>query len=202
MRKHLAYLILVVFAVASAFSIALTNATANVSKGVSVGETISDFKAADLEGNELSLASVKGKNGTVLIFISVQCPVSNAYNQRMEELAEVYRAKGVNVVGIYPNATESVDAIKRHSSENKFTFKILKDNGNKVADQLGANHTPEVYLLDASGKLVYQGRIDNQKNAAMVTSTDLRDAIDATLAGKPVAKSKAAAFGCSIKRVA
>ena len=56
------------------------------------------------------------------------------------------------------------------------------------------------FLLDASNKLVYHGRIDNNRDATRVQSNDLRDAIDATLAGKPVVKTEAAAFGCSIKR--
>ena len=65
---------------------------------------------------------------------------------------------------------------------------------------LDAQHTPETFFLDAGNKLVYHGRIDNNRNPEMVQSNDLRDAIDATLAGKPVVKTEAAAFGCSIKR--
>ncbi|MDX6695884.1 MAG: hypothetical protein QOF02_3487 [Blastocatellia bacterium] len=164
------------------------------------GKPIADFSLPDVNGKTHSLASLKGKNGTVLIFISTQCPVSNAYNERMEKLAEDYAARGVNVIGINANATESADDIKAHAAAHKLTFTILKDKGNKVADQLGATNTPEVFLLDASSKLVYRGRIDNSRNIEGVSSNDLRDAIDATLAGKPVANSFVRAFGCSIKR--
>ena len=90
--------------------------------------------------------------------------------------------------------------IKQHAAAKGLTFPILKDAGNRVADQLGAQVTPEAYLLDASGKLVYHGRIDNSRNGDSITSTELRDAIEATLAGKPVAKTEVRAFGCSIKR--
>ena len=69
-----------------------------------------------------------------------------------------------------------------------------------IADKLGATVTPEAYFLDADNKLVYHGRIDNARNAAEVQTPDLRNAIDATLAGKPVEKTEAKAFGCSIKR--
>ncbi|HEX8652591.1 MAG TPA: thioredoxin family protein [Pyrinomonadaceae bacterium] len=165
-----------------------------------IGSTIADFKLSDASGTEHSLSSLKGKNGTVLIFIATRCPVSNGYNERMEKLAQDYKARGVNVVGINSNATESSDDIKAHAAENKLTFTILKDKGNKIADRLGAERTPEVYLLDASNKLVYHGRIDNHKKPELVTANDLRDAIEAVLAGKPVAKTEAAAFGCSIKR--
>jgi peroxiredoxin len=168
--------------------------------GAVIGSVVAEFKLSDTSGTEHSLSSLKGRNGTVLIFVSTRCPVSNGYNERMEKLAQDYKAQGVNVIGINANAKETADDIKAHAAENKLTFMLLKDKGNKVADQLGAGVTPEVYFLDAGNKLVYHGRIDNHKNPAMVTANDLRDAIDATLAGKPVAKSEAAAFGCSIKR--
>lgn len=173
---------------------------AGSASGATIGSVVADFKLSDTSGKEHSLSSLKGTNGTVLIFVSTRCPVSNGYNERMEKLAQDYKAKGVNVIGINANAKETANDIKAHAAENKMTFMILKDKGNKVADQLDAGVTPEVYLLDAGNKLVYHGRIDNHKNPEMVTSNDLRDAIDATLAGKPVLKAEAAAFGCSIKR--
>jgi len=170
------------------------------SYGVTTGQSVADFKLADADGKEHSLSSLKGEKGTVIIFISAQCPMVRAYNERIAKLAEDYRAKGVNVVGINSNVTESADDIKRHASENNFSFVVLRDKGNKVADLLGAERTPEVFFLDASNKLVYHGRIDNHKDVTLVQSNDLRDAIDATLAGKAVTKAEAAAFGCSIKR--
>jgi peroxiredoxin len=166
-----------------------------------IGTVLDDFKLPDLDGTERSLNSIKGKSGAVLIFISVQCPVSNAYNERMEKLAVDYKAKGVNVVGINANATEPADAVKAHAADKHFTFTILKDPGNKIADRLGATKTPEAYVIDASGKLVYHGRIDSSQNAANITANDLRDALDEMLAGKPVTKTGGAAFGCTIKRV-
>ena len=69
-----------------------------------------------------------------------------------------------------------------------------------IADSLGATRTPEAYFLDAGNKLVYHGRIDNSRDSTQVVSSELRDALDLTLAGKPVAKTEANAFGCSIKR--
>jgi peroxiredoxin len=136
-----------------------------------------------------------------LIFISVQCPVSNAYNERMEKLAQDYQAKGVNVIGINSNNTEPVAAVKSHAGEKHLTFTILKDDGNKIADRLGATRTPEAYVIDASGKLVYHGRIDNSQKPEGITSNDLREALDEMLAGKPVSKTGGVAFGCMIKRV-
>jgi peroxiredoxin len=165
-----------------------------------IGATIDEFTLPDVNGKDHSLASLKGKNGTVLIFISVQCPISNAYNERMEKLAQDYKARGINVVGINSNVTEPSDSVKAHAATNKLTFVILKDNGNKIADALGATKTPETYFLDPSNKLLYHGRIDNNKDLAQVNTSDLRLALDAALAGKPIEKTTAMAFGCTIKR--
>jgi peroxiredoxin len=166
-----------------------------------IGTMIDDFKLPDADGAEHSLKSLSGKHGAVIIFVATRCPVSNAYNDRMEKLAQDYQAKGVNVIGINSNVTEPASEVKSHAAAKNLTFTILKDDGNKIADRLGANHTPEAYVIDASGKLVYHGRIDNAQNAANITSNDLRDALDEMLAGKPISKTGGAAFGCSIKRV-
>ncbi|HEX6285753.1 MAG TPA: thioredoxin family protein [Pyrinomonadaceae bacterium] len=165
-----------------------------------IGSTIEEFTLPDVDGTERSLKSLAGKKGTVLLFIAVQCPVSNAYNERMEKLAQDYKAQGINVIGINSNVAEDGAACKAHAVENKLTFTILKDPGNKIADKLGASVTPEAYLLDGSNKLMYHGRIDNSRNAAQVETPDLRNAIDAVIGGKPVEKTEAKAFGCSIKR--
>jgi peroxiredoxin len=186
---------------ACAMAAAAAFATGNEKAGgVSIGQPVANFKLQDAEGRDQSLEALKGKNGTVLIFISAQCPVVRAYNERIEKLAEDYRGRGVNVVGINSNVSETTEDIKRHISENHFSFTVLRDKDNKIADMLGAERTPEVYFLDASNKLVYHGRIDNHRNVEQVQANDLRDAIEATLAGKPVVKTEAAAFGCSIKR--
>lgn len=167
-----------------------------------VGATVADFKLPDASGKQHSLSSLKGEKGTALIFVSTQCPVSNAYNERMAKLAADYKAKGITVVGINSNKAEDATSIAKHASENNFSFVVLKDAGNKVADQLGAQVTPEVFLLDASNKVVYRGRIDDAKSGANITANDARDAMDAVIAGTPVKTAQAKAFGCSIKRVA
>jgi peroxiredoxin len=175
-------------------------AAPDAKSGVAIGAAVPDFTLPDADGKQHSLASLKGKSGTLLIFVATRCPVSNAYNARMQKLAEDYRARGVNVVGINSNSTEPASEVKAHASEKGLTFTILKDAGNQVADRFGAQATPEAYLLDASGKLVYHGRIDNSRYGYVITSTDLRNAVEASLAGKPVEKAEAKAFGCSIKR--
>jgi peroxiredoxin len=165
-----------------------------------IGATVEDFTLPDTDGKDHTLSSLRGKNGSVLIFISVQCPISNAYNDRMAKLAADYAARGISVIGINSNSTEPAEAVKAHAAQKHLTFAILKDPGNKIADRLGAEHTPEAYFLDANNRLLYHGRIDNSKEPAQVETNDLRDALDSALAGKPVQKATSLAFGCSIKR--
>jgi len=166
-----------------------------------IGTVIDDFKLPDADGKEHSLKSLAGSKGAVVIFIATKCPVSNAYNGRMEKLAQEYKAKGINFIGINANNTEPASEVKSHAAEKGLTFTILKDDGNKIADRLGATRTPEAYALDANKKLVYHGRIDNSQKVEGITSEDLRDALNEMLAGKAVTKTGGAAFGCTIKRV-
>ncbi|GAC1445920.1 MAG: hypothetical protein NVSMB56_00620 [Pyrinomonadaceae bacterium] len=201
MRKLSVLAFALVF-VSAGIAYAFTSGDAKVTAPLTIGAAAPDFKLSDFNGKSHTFAALKGAKGTVVIFIATQCPVSNAYNERMAQLAHEFQSKGVNVVGINSNATETVEMVKAHAAEHSLTFPILKDKGNKVADTFGAEHTPEAYLFDANNKLVYHGRIDNNRNAAQVQSSDLRDAINAVLDGKPVAKSEIKAFGCSIKRSA
>ncbi|HWF89695.1 MAG TPA: thioredoxin family protein [Pyrinomonadaceae bacterium] len=198
--RNLSILFASLFVVAGAVFAAAARAEGEGPTAPAIGSTIEDFTLPDVDNKDRSLKSLAGKNGTVLLFIAVQCPVSNAYNERMEKLAKDYKAKGINVVGINSNVAEDAAAVKAHAAEHKLSFPILKDPGNKIADRFGAAVTPEAYFIDANNKLLYHGRIDNSRNPAQIQSNDLRDALDAALAGKAVEKTEAKAFGCSIKR--
>ncbi len=202
MKKNaITFLLATMFVTAGAVVAGIAGSTeGEVPAPPAIGATLEDFTLPDGDSKEHSLNSLKGKNGSVLIFVATKCPVSNAYNERMEKLAQEYKARDINVVGINSNVAESAAAVKAHAAQNNLNFTILKDPANKIADRLGATVTPEVYFLDANNKLIYRGRIDNAKDAAQVNSSELRDAIEATLAGKPVAKTTATAFGCTIKR--
>src|SRR5687768_1015871 len=203
MKKHYitGLVFTLLFAIAgAAFVQRAVNAGDTPTSGAVIGQPIADFTLPDADGKNHSLASLKGKNGTVLIFIATRCPVSNGYNARMEKIWQDYKARGINVVGINSNVTEPAAQVKAHAAENHLSFKVLKDEGSKVADQLGAAVTPEAYLIDAAGKLVYHGRIDDSRNGDAILSNDLRDALEDVVAARPVAKTGAKAFGCSIKR--
>ncbi len=201
-KQYLVFLVLASFLIIALAAVAGSGRNpGDLPAPPAIGTMIDDFKLPDADGAEHSLNALKGKNGAVIIFIATRCPVSNAYNDRMQKLADDYRAKGINVIGINSNNIEPASEVKSHAAEKHLAFAILKDDGNKIADRLGATRTPEAYVIDAGGKLVYHGRIDNSQNTANITSNDLRDALDEMLGGKPITKTGGAAFGCTIKRV-
>jgi peroxiredoxin len=162
---------------------------------------VSNFTLEDYNGVKHSLADFKSSKAIVLMFMATQCPVSNAYNDRMETLQKDYASKGVTFIGINANKQESVEEVKKHAKDHGFTFTILKDWNNVIADKLGASVTPEIYLLNPNFEILYHGRIDDSQRENRVTSKDLRAALDLALSGKPVVVRETKAFGCTIKRV-
>ena len=168
---------------------------------VPVGSKISNVQFQTLAGETVELYTYAGKQGTLLIFIATKCPISNDYNQRMADLAREYIARGFAVIGINPNRTEPADEVAKHATEKALGFTVLKDPDNRVADYLGASVTPEAFLFDTNWALRYHGRIDDSRNPANISSTDLRVALDAMAAGKPIEIAETKAFGCTIKRV-
>jgi peroxiredoxin len=166
-----------------------------------VGAEAPAFSLPDTQGVMHALADYKTSKATVVIFVSTQCPVSNAYNERMASITKEYSSKGVSVLGVYSNKAEGIDEIAAHAKEHGFTFVTLKDANNVVADKYGASVTPEAFVIDAKGMLRYHGRIDDNQKESSVTSKDLRSALDQVVGGQDVAKTEAKAFGCSIKRI-
>jgi len=200
--KRLSFLAAAIFALAAFVIFNNISADENVSarESLAVGSTIENFKLVDTSGVEKSLNDLKGKNGAILVFVSAQCPVVKQYNERIVKFAADFAAKGINVIGINSNHTESLEWVKSHAAE-KYKFPVLIDKGNVLADKLGANVTPEIFYLNEKNVLVYHGAIDNSRNGENITENYLRDAVESNLSGKAVAKPSANAFGCSIKRV-
>ena len=171
----------------------------NAKSDFPVGTTLDDFKLSDTNSKEQSFNDLKGKNGTVLVFLSTVCPVVRGYNERISKLADDYKAKGINVVGINANLTEPLELVKRHTEEH-YKFPVLVDKNDFLADKLGANVTPEAFYFNAKNVLVYRGAIDNDRSGKNVTADYLRSGLDVSLSGKTVARTSANAFGCSIRR--
>lgn len=170
-------------------------------QGIQVGATVEDFSLSDITGKTQSFNSLKGKNGTVLIWLSAQCPVVKGYHERINAISADYAAKGINFVGINSNVTEDLNWVKTDAATVGYKFPILIDKGNILADKLGATVTPEIFFVDSKGKLLYHGALDNDRSGRNVEETYAKAAFDASLAGQKIERPSTKAFGCEIKRV-
>ena len=162
------------------------------------GATVGDFTLAG--ANPVTFSAAKGSIN-VVTFISVQCPVSNAYNDRMKALYRDYASRDVKFFFVNSNVTEAPSEVEEHARSHGFAFSVYKDRDNVIADKFGAEVTPDVFVLDAAGTVVYHGQIDDARNPANIKRQSLRAVLDALLAGKPVQVTETKAFGCTIKRV-
>ena len=170
-------------------------------EALAIGTVVESFSLPDVDGKAQTLDGLKGKNGTVVVWLSAQCPVVRGYKDRINEIASAYQAKGINFVGINSNSTEDLTWVKSNIAEFGYKFPVLIDKGNVLADKWGATVTPEVFYFDAKNKLLYHGAIDNDRGGRNVTDQYLKTAFESALTGKAIAKTRANAFGCSIKRV-
>jgi peroxiredoxin len=170
----------------------------------SLGQKLADFTLEDYRGKKVSLSEEKSK-ATVLLFLGTECPLVSAYAVRLNKLFDDWEKSGVRVLGINSNQQDSLTEIARHAEKMRFKFPILKDVGNVVADQLGAQRTPEAYVLDGAGNVVYRGRIDDQFGIGYQrpepTRPDLVRAVEDVLSGKSVEVASTEVMGCRIGRV-
>ena len=180
------------------FVIAPLNSAQNV---LGVVKKADDFSLKDYNGNQYSLKDFKDSKAIVLIFIATECPVSNAYNSRMEAIYNNYKDKNVAFLGINSNKAENIVRMKEHAKSNGLTFPILKDDNNIIADKFRASVTPEVFVLNNNFEIIYHGRIDDSRDEGDVEKKDLRNALDEILSGKQVSDPVTKAFGCTIKRI-
>jgi peroxiredoxin len=164
-----------------------------------------DVKMKNVDGQELSIASVAGPKGTLVIFSCNHCPFVKAWEGRIAEIGNTYKGKGVGVIVINSNdpsayPEDGYEQMQQRAKDRGFEFPYVVDATSEVARAFGASHTPEVYLFDKDGKLVYHGAVDdNSKDATKVESAYLKDALNALLAGNEVAAKETKAIGCSIK---
>jgi protein-disulfide isomerase len=180
------------------FAILLALSATLASAEFPVGSQINEIRVTD-HGAPAVIRPADAK-ATAVVFISVECPVSNAYNERMAAIYRDYSEKGVAFAFVNANEQESQTAADEHAKQHNLGFKVYKDANNVLADQFNAQNTPEAFLFDHAGRLVYHGRIDNSRDLANVKSSDFRDALDAVLAGQPVPVANTKQFGCTIKR--
>ena len=171
-----------------------------VTDGYEVGQRIPSYKntvhrpgAGSAEGQPFDTRATT--KPTLYIANSTTCPYTKMYVDRMKALETAYMAKGVDVVHVYPVREQTAEAKAKHHAEQGFQGGIITDQDAAFAKALDIHKTPTVILADASGKIVYRGRIDDNMNAKKVHVNELADAIDATLAGKAVQVATTEPFG-------
>jgi peroxiredoxin len=172
---------------------------------LSIGASAPDFSLPATDGRTCSYADIAGAQATVVMFWCNHCPYVIGSQQRVKALQAEYADRGVRFAAICAN---NPDAYPQDSFENmatraraeQYNFPYLHDPSQAVAQDYGAQRTPEAFLFDAEGKLRYHGRIDdNPQNEGAVVQHDLRNALEAVLAGREPEVAETGAIGCSIK---
>ena len=183
-------------------------------KILETGQPAPDFRLPDVNGKYVSLSDFNDAEVLVIIFHCNHCPTSQAYEERMISFTKEYKDKGVALVAIMPNSAmgllpeecgytdlnDSFEEMKIRYENMKYNFPYLYDGDTQsVAIAYGPVATPHAYVFDKDRKLRYNGRIDAVEKPGGANSEDLRAAVDALLAGKPVATPVNKVFGCSTK---
>lgn len=170
------------------------------SAALAIGASAPDFTLNDNDGTAHTLSAYRGKV-VALVFTSQECPYSRGADPQLAELAKKYAERGVTVLSIDSHKDTTLEQIKQYRTEEQLPYPILKDAENKYADAVGAKQTPEVFLLDAEGKLAYHGAFDNRRGPDGPGDTPLlANAIEALLAGKAPDPAETRQWGCTIKR--
>ncbi len=167
-----------------------------------VGDAIGKLKFTDIRSLPRTLDDFGEKKAYVLVFVNSTCPVAQRYLPILQELENEYRDRGVQFVAVNAAEHDSVIAMATQAVKYEIAFPFVKDFGGVSARQLGVTRTPEVAVLDSEKVLRYRGRIDDQHRLGGVRkdakSRELKDALDAILAGRKVAKPETEVDGCPI----
>ena len=171
-----------------------------------LGTEAPSFSLPDTNGSRVSLSDFADAPALLLVFMCNHCPYVKHIAEGLAQLAKEYQQRGVAVVGVNSNDvdTHADDSPAKMAEEVKvrgYTFPYLYDETQCIAKAYQAACTPDFYVFDGQRKLVYRGQMDSSRPGSEepVTGKDLRAALDAVLAGKPVAASQKPSLGCNIK---
>lgn len=165
-----------------------------------------DLPMKDVGGKEITLKESAKKNGLLVMFSCNTCPYVRRNQQRTREIARLALSNEIGVILVNANAAErdgddSFEGMQRYAAEQGYQWPYVVDEKNRLADAFGATRTPENYLFNKEGKLVYRGAIDDNPDESNVTRKHLRIAIEEMLAGKEVTVNTTRSVGCGIKRI-
>ncbi|WP_166826414.1 redoxin domain-containing protein [Thalassoroseus pseudoceratinae] len=169
-----------------------------------IGRQVEPWVLSDFRGKDHALKDFDEKF-LVVAFIGTECPLAKLYAPRLVELEKEYADRGVGFLAINPNTQDSLTEIAAHARKHQLSFPVLKDVGNRVADQMGAIRTPEVFVLDSDRRIRYVGRIDDQYDIGVAHEKPrhrfLANALDDLLADQEVATAEVETVGCFIGRI-
>tara|TARA_Y100001968_G_C19036390_1_gene562315 strand:+ start:100 stop:675 length:576 start_codon:yes stop_codon:yes gene_type:complete len=173
-----------------------------------LGTQAPDFSLINVDSQSVSLSDFSGKPALLVMFICNHCPFVKHIADELSALGREYQSRGAGVVAISSNDStkypEDSPEQMVHEAENRgYVFPYLFDEEQEVAKAYHAACTPDFYIFDGDQKLVYRGQLDDSRpgNEIPVTGSDLRAALDAVLAGQPVAQQQTPSIGCNIKWV-
>ena len=170
-----------------------------------IGDKAPDFSLPGVDGKAYSLSDFRSKKILVIVFMCNHCPYVQGSIERMKEIQSEFGIKGVQLVGINSNdevnyPDDSFEKMIEMNKAKKLNFPYLRDEDQKTASAYGAQCTPECFVFDERKVLRYHGRIDNSpKDASLVQTTDLRNAIESLIHNHKVSIELTPAIGCSIK---
>jgi peroxiredoxin len=170
----------------------------------SLGAEAPPFDLPGVDGQNHTLGSYADTDVLVLVQSCNHCPYVQAWEGRLSAIASDYADRGVGVVAVNSNDADShpedsFDEMQKRSREQGFTFDYLYDEPQAVAQALGAERTPEVFVYDRDRRLRYHGAIDDNRDETGVSQQYLRDALDAVLAGSEPAVAETPPVGCTVK---
>lgn len=173
---------------------------------LATGTKAPPFRLRDTQGKWVSLDDFKSAPALLVAFICNHCPYVKHIRSKFAEVARDYQARGAAVVAISSNDVEEYpeDSPEKMAKEVKlagYTFPYLYDETQEVAKAYQAACTPDFFLFDRDRQLVYRGQFDDSRPSSgrPVTGKDLTAAVDAVLAGRPVASEQRPSVGCNIK---
>ena len=174
---------------------------------LALGTAAPDFDLPDVvSGKRVSLATFAGTQALLVMFICRHCPYVQHIKDELGRLWKDYAGKAIGIVAISANDAKNYPddapaSLKAFAREEEFTFPFCHDDSQTVAQAYTAACTPDFFLFDAQRRLVYRGQLDESRpgNGKPVTGRDLRAAIDAVLAGRPVDSDQQPSIGCNIK---
>lgn len=155
----------------------------------------------DLDGRGYGPTQLKAACATVFLFFSTQCPVSESYVPRIRALGQSYFSRRVAFFLVNAHPLDSAARIRGYARARRLQMPLVKDADAALADRLGAAVTPEAVVVDREGQIRYRGRIDDNKDPALVRSHDFQAALDAILTGQPVPTPRTRPVGCFIVRL-